>query len=58
MDSKNRIYAVNGNLTEEDLLDLGRLLLKGGLIVKKGKQKLDNKNVKYIEYWIGLEVAE
>ena len=58
MDGKNRIYSINGSLTEEDLLDLGRLLLKGGLTVKKGKQKLDNKSVKYIEYWTGSEVAE
>ena len=58
MDGKNRIYSINGSLTEEDLLDLGRLLLKGGLTVKKGKQKLDNKSVKYIEYCNGSEVAE
>lgn len=58
MSDAKRIYSICGSLTEEDLLDLGRLLLKGGLTIKKGKQKLDNKNVKYIEYWIGSEVAE
>lgn len=55
MEGKNRIYAVNGNLTEEELLTIGTLLLRGGYTVKKTKQKLGGKDVKCIEYCVNTE---
>ena len=57
MDSVKRIYSPNNNLTEEDMLDLARLLVKAGYTVKKGKQKskTDGKLVKFIEYGIEME---
>jgi len=57
MDGVRRIYSPNNNLTEEDMLDLARLLVKAGYTVKKGKQKSkDGKQVKFIEY--GIETEE
>lgn len=52
-----RIYSPNNSLTEEDMLDLARLLVKAGYTVRKGKQKsrADGKQVKYIEFRIETE---
>lgn len=56
MDDVKRIYSPNNNLTEEDMLDLARLLIKAGYTVKKGKQKSkDGKQAKFIEYRIETE---
>ena len=57
MDPK-RIYSVNNNLTEEDLLDLARLLVKAGYSVRKTKQKLNGKDVRCIEYDSDMEGVE
>lgn len=50
-----RIYNASGKLTEDELLDLGRLLLKAGYAVSTGKQKLDSKYIKYVEFSADLE---
>jgi len=54
MDPK-RIYSANNNLTEEDMLDLARLLVKAGYSVRKTKQKLNGKDVKCIEFSADME---
>lgn len=53
-----RIYNASGKLTEDELLDLGRLLLKAGYAVSTGKQKLDSKYIKYVEFSADLEGLE
>jgi len=54
MDPK-RIYSANNNLTEEDLLDIAKLHVKGGYSVRKTKQKLNGKDVKCIEFSADME---
>lgn len=53
-----RIYNASGKMTEDELLDLGRLLLKAGYAVTTGKQKIDNKHVKFVEFSTDLEGLE
>lgn len=53
-----RIFNASGKLTEDELLDLGRLLLKAGYAVTAGKQKNDNKYVKFVEFGADLEGLE
>ncbi len=48
-----KIYAQNyGSLNEEDRLEIARLLVKAGYIVRLGKEKQGNKNsyTHYVEY--------
>ena len=58
MTDAKRIYSVNGSIPEDGLLTIGRILIQGGYTVRKGKQKLDGKSTKYIEFGIDSEVVE
>ena len=58
MDPK-RIYSANNSLTEEDLLELAKLLIKAGYTVKKSKQALKNgKEVRCIIFGTDMEEIE
>lgn len=56
MNEKQRIYVLkDGKLTDEDKLDLCRLLIKAGYTVRQGKENKGTaekpKYERFVEYW-------
>lgn len=52
---KQRIYSVKGNsLNESERLEIARLLIKAGYVVKLGRERIKPQSKSYVyfvEYW-------